>query len=150
MNLNDRITEELKTAMRAKDQATLRALRGIKAELLLLKTKGELSGTLEEEELAVLVKMAKQRRDSMTIFQDQNREDLASKEAEELVVIEKFLPKQLSQEEVETAIQDIIKTSGAQGMKDMGKVMGIASNQMKGKADGKAISEVVKKLLNGL
>ena len=148
MSLNEQITEALKLAMKAKDQAGLRALRAIKAELLLLKTKeggGEISA---EDELGSLVKMAKQRRDSISIFREQNREDLAVKEEEELVVIEQFLPKQMSRDELETEISKIIQEVGASSMKDMGRVMGVASGKLKGRADGKLISEVVKQLLS--
>jgi len=145
MDLNTQITEQLKDAMRAKDQAKLRSLRAIKAELLLLKTKG--TEPTPEDELAALVKMAKQRRDSIAIFNEQNRQDLSQIEQEELEVIESFLPKQLSAEELRAELEAIISKTGAQGMKDMGKVMGMASSSLKGKADGKAIAGIVKELL---
>jgi len=145
MDLNTQITEQLKDAMRAKDQAKLRSLRAIKAELLLLKTKG--TEPTPEDELAALVKMAKQRRDSIAIFNEQNRQDLSQIEQEELEVIESFLPKQLSAEELRAELEAIISKTGAQGMKDMGKVMGMASSSLKGKADGKAIADIVKELL---
>ncbi len=145
MDLNTQITEQLKDAMRAKDQAKLRSLRAIKAELLLLKTKG--TEPTPEDELAALVKMAKQRRDSIAIFNEQNRQDLSQTEQEELEVIESFLPKQLSAEELRAELEAIISKTGAQGMKDMGKVMGMASSSLKGKADGKAIADIVKELL---
>jgi len=145
MDLNTQITEQLKDAMRAKDQAKLRSLRAIKAELLLLKTKG--TEPTPEDELAALVKMAKQRRDSIAIFNEQNRQDLSKTEQEELEVIESFLPKQLSADELRAELEAIISKTGAQGMKDMGKVMGMASSTLKGKADGKAIADIVKELL---
>ena len=147
MSLSDQISDQIKTAMKAKDQASLRALRGIKAALLLLKTQEGGAEVTEADEMAVLVKMAKQRKDSLTIFRDQNREDLAVLEEEELSVIEKFLPAQLSEEEIKAEIEDIIAQTGASSMKDMGRVMGIASGKLKGKADGKLIADLVKKLL---
>jgi len=146
MDLNAKITEQLKDAMRAKDQAKLRSLRAIKAELLLLKTKG--TDPTPEDELAALVKMAKQRRDSIAIFNEQNRQDLSKTEQEELEVIESFLPKQLSPDELRSELEAIISQTGAQGMKDMGKVMGMASSSLKGKANGKAIADTVKELLS--
>ncbi len=133
--------------MRSKDQARLRALRAIKAELLLLNTKEGAKPPTAEDELEVLVKMAKQRKDSISIFKEQQREDLAKVEDEELEVIETFLPEQIGEEELKNEISAIITQVGANGMKDMGKVMGIASQKLKGKADGKAISQIVKKLL---
>ncbi|MCB9263109.1 MAG: GatB/YqeY domain-containing protein [Flavobacteriales bacterium] len=147
MNLSEQISEQLKAAMKAKDQATLRSLRAIKAALLLLKTSG--SEPTEADEVAALVKMAKQRRDSIEIFRQQNREDLAVIEEEELAVIETFLPKQLTDEELAAEIKTIIAQTGASGMADMGKVMGMASQKLKGKADGKAIADKVKALLAG-
>jgi uncharacterized protein len=148
MNLSEKINEQLKLAMKAKDATRLRSLRAIKAELLLLATKEGATKPTETDELAVLVKMAKQRKDSTEIFREQNREDLAVKEEEELQVIESYLPKQLSVEEVEEEVKSIIAQTGAEGMKDMGKVMGMASQKLKGKADGKIMAEMVKKLLN--
>ena len=145
MNLSEQITEQLKAAMKAKDQATLRSLRAIKSALMLLNTSG--TETTPEAEMATLVKMAKQRKDSLALYKEQNREDLAQIEEEELAVIETFLPKQLSAEELKTAVSDIIAQVGADGMKDMGKVMGMASQKLKGKADGKDIADMVKQLL---
>ncbi|MDB9881852.1 GatB/YqeY domain-containing protein [Bacteroidia bacterium] len=147
MSLSDQISEQIKTAMKAKDQASLRALRGIKSALLLLKTQEGGAEVTEADETAVLVKMAKQRKDSLSIFREQNREDLAVLEEEELAVIEKFLPAQLSEEEIRAEIESIITQTGASSMKDMGKVMGMASGKLKGKADGKLIADLVKKLL---
>lgn len=147
MSLSDQISEQLKTAMKAKDQASLRALRGIKAALLNLKTAEGGKEVTPEDEMAALVKMAKQRKDSLTIYKEQGREDLAVIEEEELEVIEKFLPAQMSEEEIAAEIQAIIAQTGASSMKDMGKVMGMANGKLKGKADGKMIADLVKKLL---
>jgi len=148
MNLSEQITSQLKDAMRAKDQAKLRALRAIKAELLLLNTKEGGTAPTQADELAVLVKMAKQRKDSIAIYIEQNRPDLAKVEQEELETISTFLPAQLSEDELKNEISAIIRSLGASGMKDMGKVMSVASGNLKGKADGKAISQVVKALLS--
>jgi uncharacterized protein YqeY len=149
MSLEQKIMSSLKTAMLAKDEAALRSLRAIKAAILLAKTsegaKAELS---EDDEMKLLQKLVKQRRDSLEIFQQQNRPDLAAKEQEELNVIEQFLPKQLSPEELKTELQGIISAVGAAGPADFGKVMGMASKQLAGKADGKAIAATVKDLLN--
>ena len=147
MNLEDRINEALKEAMKAKDEATKRGLREIKAQILLAKTDGSGTEVNEEREIQILQKMAKQRRDSLTIYVEQNRNDLAEKEREELAVIEKFLPKQLDAEELTVILQGIIAGVGASSPKDMGKVMGAATKQLAGKADGRLVSEVVKQLL---
>ncbi|PCJ65613.1 MAG: glutamyl-tRNA amidotransferase [Bacteroidetes bacterium] len=147
MSLSDQISEQLKTAMKAKDQASLRALRGIKAAFLNLKTAEGGKEVTEADEVTALVKMAKQRRDSLAIYKEQGREDLAVIEEEELVVIEKFLPAQMSEDEIKAEVQAIIAQTGASGMKDMGKVMGMASGKLKGKADGKIIADIVKQLL---
>ena len=132
--------------MKAKDQATMRSLRAIKSALLILNTSGG-SAPTEADEIAALVKMAKQRKDSLALYVEQNRPDLAKIEEEELAVIETFLPKQLSESEITDAVQAIMTQVSAQGMKDMGKVMGMASQQLKGKADGKLIADIVKKQL---
>ena len=148
MSLEKTINDQIKTAMLAKDEAGLRALRAIKAAILLAKTAegaGEVMSA--DEETKLLQKLVKQRRDSLEIFTQQNREDLAKKESEEIAVIEKFLPKQFSAEELKDAVSAIISAIGASSPADMGKVMGVASKQLAGKADGKAISEVVKLLL---
>ncbi|HNO00537.1 MAG TPA: GatB/YqeY domain-containing protein [Chitinophagaceae bacterium] len=148
MSLEQKIMTDLKAAMLAKDEAALRSLRAIKAAILLAKTSEGSNGALtEEDELKLLQKMAKQRKDSLEIFQQQNRADLAKKEAEELAVIEKFLPKQLSAEEIKTELEKIIKETGASSPADMGKVMGAATKQLSGKADGKMIATLVKELL---
>lgn len=139
---------ELKTAMLAKDEAALRSLRAVKAAILLAKTSEGAGGELkEEEETKLLQKLVKQRKDSLEIFQQQNRDDLAKKEQEEIAIIEKFLPKQLSPEELKAAIEKIITDTGATTPADMGKVMGVATKQLAGKADGKSISSLVKELL---
>ncbi len=146
MTLTEQINEQLKAAMKAKDQATMRSLRAIKSALLILNTSGG-DGPTEADEIAALVKMAKQRKDSLALYVEQNRPDLAKIEEEELEVIETFLPKQLSESEITEAVQSIMAKVNAQGMKDMGKVMGKASQQLKGKADGKLIADIVKKQL---
>ncbi len=148
MNLEQKIMADLKAAMLAKDEAALRSLRAIKAAILLAKTAEGAGGELkEEEETKLLQKMVKQRKDSLEIFQQQNRPELARKEEEEIAVIEKFLPKQLSAEEITAALTKIIAETGASSPADMGKVMGAATKQLAGKADGKTISALVKELL---
>lgn len=139
---------ELKAAMIAKDEAALRSLRAVKAAILLAKTSEGAGGELkEEDEVKLLQKLVKSRKDSLEIFQQQNRTDLAKKEEEEIAVIEKFLPKQMSPDEIKAALQKIIADTGASSPADMGKVMGAATKQLAGKADGKTISALVKELL---
>lgn len=148
MNLEQKIMADLKTAMLAKDEKTVRSLRAIKAAIILAKTSEGAGGEIkEEDEVKLLQKLVKQRKDSLEIFQQQNRTDLAQKEQEEIEVIEKFLPKQLSGEELKAIITTIIAETGASSPADMGKVMGVATKQLAGKADGKAISTLVKELL---
>ncbi|MFY0253305.1 GatB/YqeY domain-containing protein [Chitinophaga sp. 30R24] len=148
MSLELNINAEIKTAMLGKKEADLRALRAIKAAILVAKTAEGATGELTAaEESKLLQKLAKQRKDSLEIFRTQHREDLASKEEEELAVIERFLPKQMSEAELRAAITDIIATTGAASAADMGKVMGVATKQLAGQADGKAISALVKELL---
>lgn len=147
MALEQKVMEELKLAMRSKDEVALRTLRAIKSAILLEKTSGSNKEITEADELKMLQKLAKQRKDSLEIFEQQNREDLAQKEREELEVIEKFLPKQMSAEELEASLKEVIAQVGASSPADMGKVMGAATKQLAGKADGKAISETVKRLL---
>ena len=148
MSLELRVMEELKTAMKAKDEAALRSLRAIKAAIIIEKTNEGANGEINEAtETKMLQKLAKQRRDSLEIFTKQNREDLASKEREELAIIERFLPKQMSADELHAALKAIIEQVGAKSPADMGKVMGVASKQLAGKIDGKAISDAVKQLL---
>ena len=149
MSLEQNIMAELKTAMLAKDEKKVRSLRAIKAAILLAKSaEGAGEELKEEEETKLLQKMVKQRKDSLEIFQQQNRTDLAQKEQEEIEVIEKFLPKQLSADELKNELSKIIQQVGASSPADMGKVMGIATKQFAGKADGKTISTLVKELLN--
>ena len=148
MSLELNINAAIKTAMLAKSEADLRALRAIKAAILIAKTSEGASAELTEaDESKLLQKLAKQRKDSLEIFRAQNREDLAKKEEEELEVIEKYLPKQMGESELKEAIAAIIASTGASSPADMGKVMGVASKQLAGKADGKAISALVKELL---
>jgi uncharacterized protein len=147
MGLEEKVMTDLKAAMLAKDEKSLRSLRAIKAAILYAKTAEGAGGTLkEEDEPKLLQKLVKQRKDSLDIFEKQNRPDLAEKEREEIEVIEKFLPQQLSAAELKVIIAGIIKDSGSSPA-DIGKVMGIASKQLAGKADGKTISGVVKELL---
>lgn len=148
MSLKQNVETEIKKAMLAKDKDRLRALRGIKSLIMLEETKGGSTGLLtEDEEMKILTKAAKQRRDSADIYLQQNREDLSSVELAELDIINEFLPKQLSEEEIEAELTRIIAETGAQGPKDMGKVMGVATKSLAGKADGKVISQKVKALL---
>lgn len=149
MALEQKIMAELKTAMLAKDEKALRSLRAVKAAILLAKTAEGAGGELkEEDEVRLLQKLVKQRKDSLEIFEQQNRADLAIREKEEIEVIEKFLPRQLSPEELKEVISRIITETGASSPADMGKVMGAATKQLGGKADGKTISGIVKELLN--
>ena len=149
MSLEQKIMGELKTAMLAKDEKSLRSLRAIKAAILLAKTSEGAGGELkEDDEIKLLQKLVKQRKDSLEIFQQQNRMDLAQKEQEEIEVIEKFLPKQLSSDELKAGLAAIITEVGASSPADMGKVMGQATKKFAGKADGKTISALVKELLS--
>ena len=148
MALEQQVMAEMKEAMKSKNEGVLRALRAIKAEIIKAKTEPGASAELDEAtEQKFLQKMMKQRKDALDIFEKQGREDLAAKEREEMTVIEKFLPKQLSEDEIKSAVSMIIKESGASTAADMGKVMGIASKQLAGKADGKTISAIVKEML---
>ena len=148
MSLEQKIMGELKTAMLAKNEAALRSLRAVKAAILLAKTSEGAGGELkEDDEIKLLQKLVKQRKDSLEIFEKQNRTDLAQKEKEEIEIIEKFLPKQLSAEELKEIVSKIIADTGASSPADMGKVMGAATKQLAGKADGKTISALVKELL---
>jgi uncharacterized protein len=149
MSLKASVESEIKNAMLAKDKDRLRALRAIKSLILLEETKGGSSGAItEEDELKLLTKAAKQRKDSADIYKQQNREDLWAVEMGELEIINEFLPKQLSEEELEAELKKIIAEVGAEGPKDMGKVMGAATKALAGKADGKLISQKVKMLLS--
>lgn len=149
MDLFDRVSEDIKDAMRAKDKIRLEALRGMKKEFIEAKTaKGANDELSDDTAIQIMQKMAKQRRDSAEIYTQQNRPDLAEKELAELVVIEAYLPKQLSQEELDIKIAELIAQVGATSPADMGKVMGVATKALAGVAAGKAISETVKKLLS--
>lgn len=149
MSLELKIMAEMKDAMKSKNEVLLRGLRAIKAEIIKAKTEPGANGSVTEEgELKMLQKLVKQRRDSLQIFAEQNRADLAQKEQEEIEVIERFLPKQLSADELTAAIKNIITEVGANSPADMGKVMGAATKQLAGKADGKVISAIVKDLLS--
>jgi uncharacterized protein len=148
MSLEASIMERMKDAMKSKNEAALRGLRAIKAEIIKAKTEPGANGAITEEgELKLLQKLVKQRRDSLEIFTQQNRADLAQKETEEIEIIEQFLPKPLTTEELQAALQQIITQVGATTAADMGKVMGAATKHLAGKADGKAISAMVKQLL---
>lgn len=148
MSLEITINDHLKKAMLAKDEKGLRALRAIKAAILLAKTaEGGSAGLSEDGEIKLLQKLVKQRKDSIEIFEQQNRADLAVKEKEEVEVIEQYLPKQMSADEIKKAVAEIIKQTGVTNIGGLGQVMGIASKQLAGKAEGKVISTIVKELL---
>jgi uncharacterized protein len=149
MSLQAQIMDEIKTAMKAKDTIALEALRAVKSELLLASTSsGSKEELTEDEEIKLLQRLVKTRKESARIFTEQNRPDLAEPELAQVAVIEKFLPAQLSEEEVEAVIAKIIAETGASGIASMGKVMGLASAQLGGTAEGKIISTIVKKLLS--
>ena len=149
MSLQAKIMDEMKAAMKAKDTVALESLRAIKSAILLAKTdagaKEELS---EEEELKILQKLVKQRKDSATLYTEQGRADLAEPEIAQAEIISQFLPEQMSEEELKAALSKLISETGASSIKDMGRLMGVASQQFAGKADGKAISAVIKQLLS--
>lgn len=145
MSLEQQINQDIKAAMIAKDSVRLRGLRAVKSAILLAKTeKAGIEELTEDAEIKVLQKLVKQRKESGEIYKSQNREDLFQIEFEEQQVIEEYLPKQLSKEEIEAVVKSIIEETGAAGMKDMGKVMGLANQKLAGQADGKTVSEVVK------
>lgn len=149
MSLQDQVMTEMKNAMKAKDTVALESLRAIKSAILLAKTdKGGSSELSGEDEIKLVQKLVKQRKDSAAIFTEQGRDDLAAPELAQVAVIEKFLPEQLSEEEIEMAVVKTIDILGASGMKDMGKVMGMVSKQLAGQADGKTISTIVKAKLS--
>jgi len=149
MPLEQKIMAELKTAMLAKDEASLRGLRAIKAAIILAKTAEGAGGELkEEDEIRMLQKLIKQRKESLEIYRQQQRSDLAQKEEEEIVVIERFLPRQLDESALRSVISKIIADTGASSPADIGKVMGVATKQLAGQADGKAISAIAKELLS--
>ena len=140
--------QDLKAAMKAKDQKALRGIRAIKAAILLEKTSGDKSELSEEKEIKLLQKLVKQRKDSLAIYQKEGRDDLAQVEEEEIEVIERYLPQQMSEQELRAEVDKIIEETGASSMKDMGKVMGIATKRFAGRAEGKAISAAVKQKLS--
>ena len=147
MSLKQKIEAAIVQSMKNKEAAKLRGLREIKAQLLLLETSGE-GAITEEKEMAVLQKMAKQRQDSLEIYEKQGRDDLAQKEIEELNIISQYLPKQLGADEIENLVNQIIAETGADGMKDMGKVMGLAKQKVGAQADGKTLAQIVRNLLS--
>ena len=149
MGLINEISESIKTSMKAKNVQALESLRAIKSALLLAQTqKGASSDIAKEDEIKILQKLVKQRKESADIYISQNRKDLAEIEINQAKIIEEFLPEQISSQEIEKIISDIIKEVDAKGMKDMGKVMGMASSKLSGKADGKTISNIVRAKLN--
>ncbi len=148
MSLQQKITEAIKTAMKAKDAVALESLRAIKSAILIAQTQSGASETLSaEEELKLLQKLVKQRKDSAAIFNEQGRTDLADPELAQCAIIEKFLPAQLSEDEITVVVSEVIGQTGASGMKDMGKVMGLVSQKLAGQADGKTISNIVRSQL---
>lgn len=149
MSLQNEVMEQIKVAMKAKDATTLESLRAIKSALLMAQTEKGAGGQLSDtDEIKLIQKLVKQRKDSAAIFLEQGREDLAQPELDQVAVIEKFLPAQISVDEIESVVVQTIENTGASGMKDMGKVMGIVSKQLAGQADGKTISEIVRAKLN--
>ncbi len=149
MNLFDKVSEDIKNAMLAKDKLRLEALRGVKKEFLEAKTAKGGDGELTDEAATKIIqKMVKQRKDSATIYSEQNRPELAEKEVAEVAILEAYLPKQMTPEELDAEIKSIITEVGASSPQDMGKVMGVASKKLAGKAEGRLISETVKRLLS--
>ncbi|MFT4611384.1 MAG: hypothetical protein ACJA1H_001154 [Glaciecola sp.] len=148
MSLQTEIMVAMKTAMKAKDQTALAALRAVKSEILLIQTSGEAGELTEEQEIKILSKLVKQRKDSAAIYLEQDRKDLALPEIDQAEVISQFLPEALSDEEIEKVVVMTIDQLGAVGMKDMGKVMGIVNKELAGQADGKTISNIVKAKLS--
>lgn len=148
MSLQDKIMDGIKTAMKAKDKVTLESLRAVKSVLLLEQTNGSGTELTEADEIKILQRLVKQRKDSAAIYLEQGREDLATPELEQAKVIESFLPQQLSEEEVTAVIQKIVSDNGLEGMASMGKVMGLATAQLAGQSDGKTISAIVKNVLS--
>lgn len=148
MSIQNEVMQQMKEAMKSKDTIALESLRALKSAFLLANTSGSGVELSESDEIKIVQQLVKQRKDSAAIFEEQGRKDLAEPELAQAAVLEKFLPSQMSEEEVQKAVEAIIIDTGASSMKDMGKVMGIASKQMAGKADGKMISGVVKSLLS--
>jgi len=149
MAFEKKLMEDLKTAMKSKDQAALRGIRALKAAILLRKTDGSATEIGDDEYIKIVQKLVKQRKESLDIYEKQSREDLAIVEREEIEVLEKYLPAQLSEEELTSMIKEIVQQTGASSMKDMGKVMGMANGKAAGRADGKQIAAIVKALLSG-
>jgi len=147
MNLEKRVMADMKAAMKAKDKTALRGLRAIKSAILLTKTDGSGNALDEAAEIKLVQKLIKQRQDSLDIYEKQNRDDLAEVEREEIKVLERYLPEQMDEEALKQYLQGVIAKTGASSMRDMGKVMGVASKELAGKADGRTISSVVKSLL---
>ena len=147
MSLQTEVMTKLKEAMKAKDKIALESLRAVKSALLLAQTSGDSNELSSEDEIKLVQKLVKQRKDSATLYTEQGRNDLAEPELAQVAILEQFLPEQMGEEELKTLIAKIIAKVGANSMKDMGKVMGMASKQLAGKADGKAISNVVRALL---
>jgi|SRR5690625_1699022 len=148
MSLQDKVMQSMKEAMKTKDTVSLEALRAIRSELLLLQTeKGGKTDLPEEEEIKLLQRLVKQRKDSAAIFSEQGRNDLAEPELAQAAVIEEFLPEQLSKEEIEVIVKEVIRQTEASSMADMGRVMGAANQKIAGRADGKTIASIVKKEL---
>jgi uncharacterized protein YqeY len=148
MSIQNEVMQQMKEAMKSKDTIALESLRALKSAFLLANTSGSGVELSESDEIKIVQKLVKQRKDSAAIFAEQGRNDLAEPELSQAEVLERFLPVQMSEEEVKAAIEAIIADTGASGMKDMGRVMGVASKQMAGKADGKTISGIVKSLLS--
>ena len=148
MSVQAEVMEQMKAAMKSKDTVALEALRALKSAFLLANTSGSNVNLSSEDEIKIVQKLVKQRKDSAAIFQEQDRDDLADPELAQAKILEQFLPAQMGEEELTSAINTIISQTGASSMKDMGKVMGMASKQLAGKADGKAISTIVKQLLS--
>ena len=148
MSIQKEVMEQMKAAMKSKDKVALESLRALKSEFLLANTSGGAVALSEADELKIVQKLVKQRKDSAAIFAEQGRDDLANPEMEQAKILEQFLPQQLSEEKLRKAIEEIVAKTGANSMRDMGKVMGIASKELGGKADGKSISMIVKELLS--
>jgi uncharacterized protein YqeY len=148
MNLFDRINQDIKKAMLAREAERLETLRSMKSALMLLRTEGKGKDPSSEEEIKVLQRLVKQRKESAGIYKEQGRTDLSSKELAEAAIIQEYLPEQLSEQELEKELRKVIQEVGARDMSDMGKVMGRASRELAGKADGRMMSEIVKRLLS--
>ncbi|MDY0780730.1 GatB/YqeY domain-containing protein [Tenacibaculum sp. IB213877] len=148
MSIQQQVTDKMKEAMKSKNTVALTALRALKSAFMLAQTEAGAGDLSEEQELKIVQKQVKQRKDSAKVFQEQDREDLAEPELAEAAVLEQFLPEALSDEEITEVVEQTIEKTGASGMKDMGKVMGIVSKQLAGKADGKTISAIVKEKLS--